>query len=104
MATCKIDKQGRITLPSNWRSEQGIEPGTELLVLEEDGRLLVQTRMQAVRRAQEMMRKLTRPGSGSAVEELFRMRREEVELEEKEERERQERAKVLSGSLDGERT
>ena len=57
------------------------DPGQDLIVLEEDGRLLVQTRMQAVHQAQEIVRKMIPPGSGSAVEELFKLRREEIELE-----------------------
>lgn len=73
MPTCKVDNQGRVTIPSKWRCEQGISAGSEMIVIEEDGRLILQTREQAVRDAQEMVRKLTRPGS--LLKELQRERR-----------------------------
>ena len=91
MNTYKVDKQGRIIVPAKWREEQGVTPGTELVVLEEDGRLIVQTRMQAVREAQEIMRRATRPGGGSAVDMLLRERRREVEMEEREAKQRRSR-------------
>ena len=84
MITCKIDNQGRIVLPSSWRAKQDIKPGTELLIDETvDGGLNIVTYMQAVRRAQEIVRKNTRPGGGSAVDDLLRERRREVALFEK---------------------
>jgi len=82
MPTCKVDNQGRVTLPSKWREQQGVRAGLELVVLEEDGRLIIQTREQAVQEAQEIVRRTTRPGT-SLVDELLRERRREVEEEKK---------------------
>ena len=87
MSTYRIDNQGRLVLPASWREKHGVKPGTELVVLDtKDGRLSVQTVMQAVREAQEIIRRTTRPGQGSAVDELLRERRREVELEQREQK------------------
>jgi len=84
MTTCKVDNQGRIVIPSSWREKQGIKPGTKLVVAEgDDGGLRIETFLQSVRRVQEMVRRTTRPGGGSAVDELLRERRREVALEER---------------------
>jgi hypothetical protein len=58
-----------------------------LLLSEQDGQLILKTRLQAVREAQEMVRKWAKPGV-SMVEELLRERRREVEREDEEARER----------------
>ena len=79
MPTCKVDNQGRILIPSKWRVEQGVGAGSEVVVLEEDGRLILQTREQAVRDAQEMVRRVTRPGS--LLTELQRDRRRQASRE-----------------------
>ena len=80
MSTCRIDNQGRIVVPAKWRMDQGIDAGSELVVLEEDGRLIVQTREQAVREAQEIIRRGAR-GQSSLVDDLLRDRRREVREE-----------------------
>jgi AbrB family looped-hinge helix DNA binding protein len=80
MATCKIDNQGRIVVPATWRESQGATPGQELVVLEEDGRLIIQTRAQAVREAQEIVRRGV-PAGVSLVGELLRERRASVARE-----------------------
>lgn len=43
MFTCKVDKQGRITLPVDWRKTHHIEPGSEVAVVVGEDRLEVQT-------------------------------------------------------------
>ena len=84
MSTCTVDKQGRVVIPSTWRVKQGIKPGTKLYAVEdEDGRLSFETIDQTVRRVQEQVRKLVKPG-GSLVDDLFRERRREVALAERE--------------------
>ena len=82
MPTCTVDSQGRIVIPSSWRHEQGIESGAELVVLEEDGRLILQTRGQAIREAQQIVRSSIRRGR-SLVDDLLRERRAEVVREKK---------------------
>ena len=81
MATCIVDNQGRIVLPAKWRQEQGIAPGTEVMVLEEDGHLTIQTRAQGVRRAQAWVRQMV-PAGVSLVNELITERRAETADEE----------------------
>lgn len=81
MATCKVDNQGRIVLPAKWREAQGVTAGCGLVVLEEEGRLVIQTRIQAVREAQAMVKKAIR-GRVSLVDALLRERRGEVAREE----------------------
>jgi AbrB family looped-hinge helix DNA binding protein len=80
MSTCKVDNQGRITTPASWRAAQGIQPGSELVILEEDGRLIVQTRDQAVRDAQAIVRQFI-PAGISLTEELRKDRQRELEIE-----------------------
>lgn len=81
--TCKIDKQGRIVIPSSWRDRHKISGGEEILLIEEaDGRLSLRTRMQGVRRAQQIIQEAI-PGNDSLVEELYRERRRERALEER---------------------
>jgi AbrB family looped-hinge helix DNA binding protein len=79
MNTCKVDNQGRIVVPSSWRQKQGIKPGEALRVVEEeDGGLRVETLKQSVRRAQEIIRRTTKPSKELASDQLIRERREEV--------------------------
>jgi AbrB family looped-hinge helix DNA binding protein len=82
MPTCTVDNQGRIVIPSSWRRQQGIGSGSELVALEEDGRLILQTREQAIREAQQIVRNSVRRGR-SLVDELLHERRAEVAREKK---------------------
>jgi AbrB family looped-hinge helix DNA binding protein len=82
MPTSKVDSQGRVVIPARWREQQGVAPGSELVILEEEGRLIVQTREQAVQEAQAIVRRATRPGV-SLVDALLRERRAEVTREKK---------------------
>jgi bifunctional DNA-binding transcriptional regulator/antitoxin component of YhaV-PrlF toxin-antitoxin module len=75
--TCKLDKQGRILLPAKWRKQHGIEPKSELLMELRDDCLVLQTREQAVREAQEMVHRLVPPGK-SLVDGLSKQRRREA--------------------------
>lgn len=69
MSSCKVDNQGRIVIPAKWRERQGVRAGTELVLLEEDGLLVIQTREQAVREAQAIVARAV-PGKRSLVKEL----------------------------------
>ena len=69
MSSCKVDNQGRIVIPAKWRERQGVRAGTELVLLEEDGLLIIQTREQAVREAQAIVARAI-PSKRSLVKEL----------------------------------
>ena len=79
----KLDKTGRLVIPSQFRRELGLSPGSEVIVACEEGELRVYTREQALRRVQEYFRRFVPPGV-SLVDELIADRREEArrELEE----------------------
>lgn len=79
-SSCIVDKQGRITLPSSWRSRQGIGPSSELVATEEEDRLIIQTREQRVRKAQRLVARYAVKGV-SQVDELLRERREQVRID-----------------------
>ena len=70
-------------LPAGWRKRHGIGPSAELLVRERrNGALLVETRAQAVERAQALVRRYVRTKPGmSIVDEFLAERREEARLE-----------------------
>src|ERR1700675_2450282 len=87
MPTCTVDNQGRIVIPSSWRRQQGIGSGSELVALEEDGRLILQTREQSIREAQQIVRSSMGRGR-SLVDDLLRERRAERAREKKRERRR----------------
>jgi len=67
-------------IPLQVRKELGIEEGTELVVAVSDGLIQMQTREQAIARAQEFCRRL-KPGRGSVVESFLKERRREARKE-----------------------
>ena len=79
----RLDKTGRLVIPSQFRRELGLSPGSEVMVACEEGELRVYSREQALRRVQEYFRRFVPPGV-SLVDELIADRREEArrELEE----------------------
>jgi AbrB family looped-hinge helix DNA binding protein len=87
MPTCIVDNQGRIVIPSSWRRQQRIGSGSELVALEEDGRLILETREQSIREAQQIVRSSMGRGR-SLVHDLLRERRAEVAREKKRARRR----------------
>ena len=74
--TVKIDISGRLVLPVQFRRALGIEPGDELILALEQRELRIFTRGEAIRRAQELVRRYI-PGDRSLVEELIQERRAE---------------------------
>jgi len=80
LITCKVDNQGRITLPANWRREQKVEAGIEVVVTCDDHGLFVQTKQQALHEAQAIIAKYPKPAE-SAVAQLLAQRRQEAEQE-----------------------
>jgi AbrB family looped-hinge helix DNA binding protein len=82
--TYKVDSQGRITLPSEWRKAHRIQTGSEVAItVSDDAPLLVQTRDQILDEARMIVARHAR-GEHSAVEQLLADRRREARLEEEE--------------------
>jgi len=80
--TCKVDNQGRITLPSGWRRAHEITAGSALTVFVTEEGLEVQTAAQSLADARRLVAKYRRPKS--AVGQLAAERRREAETERKE--------------------
>ena len=77
--TCKVDNQGRVMLPSDWRRRFKVGPATQVFVREDvNGALVVETREQGLRRAQELVARYIPPDSHSLVDELLEERRQEA--------------------------
>ena len=74
--TVKLDKNGRLVLPIQFRRALGFEPGDELILSLDQGELRIFTRGEAVKRAQELVRRYI-PSDRSLVDELIQERRAE---------------------------
>lgn len=79
MEVVTVDANGRILVPAAVRRSLGLAPGSQLLLSVTDGRLLLEKREDAWRRAQGLFDG-NRP-SGSVVEELLAERRADGRLE-----------------------
>jgi AbrB family looped-hinge helix DNA binding protein len=81
--TCKVDSVGRIMIPAGWRKRHGIGAGSEVILMDEGGRLTLETRKQALKRVQRWARTL--PGAGRpVVDEFLAERRAEARREARE--------------------
>ena len=74
--TVKLDRKGRLGLPIQFRRALGFEPGDELILTLDQGELPIFTRGEAVKRAQELVRRYI-PSDRSLVDELIQERRAE---------------------------
>ena len=72
--TCKVDNQGRITLPVEWRKAYRVEPGSEVAVVVAEDRLEVQTGDQSLDEARRIVSRY-RAGKRSVVDALREDRR-----------------------------
>ena len=79
----KLGKGGRVVIPAEYRKRLGIEPGDEIIVSFEDGEIKITTVREAVRRAQEIVRRFV-PEGVSLVDELIQERRREAARESRE--------------------
>ncbi len=70
-----------MVIPAAFRKEMGLKAGDEVLMRLEDGEVTLYTRAQAIRRAQELVRRYV-PKDVSLADELIAERRREVEQEE----------------------
>jgi bifunctional DNA-binding transcriptional regulator/antitoxin component of YhaV-PrlF toxin-antitoxin module len=80
LITCKVDNQGRITLPAEWRRAQKVEAGIEVVVTSDECGLFVQTKQQALHEAQTIIAKYPKPAK-PAVVQLLTARRQEAQRE-----------------------
>lgn len=80
----KLGPGGRFVLPAELRRALGLRVGDDVILeLEPDGSVRLMTRLQAIRRAQELLRPY-RPTDGRLVsDELIAERRQEAEREER---------------------
>jgi len=74
--TVILGTSGRLVLPVKFRRALGVEPGDELILALDKGELRIFTRREAIRRAQELVRRYI-PADRSLVEELIQDRRAE---------------------------
>jgi bifunctional DNA-binding transcriptional regulator/antitoxin component of YhaV-PrlF toxin-antitoxin module len=81
--TCRVDNQGRVTLPAGWRKAQKLEPGSDVVMTVAGPQLLLQTRERSLDEAQAIVARYSR-GKGSAVERLLKERRRQAALEDEE--------------------
>ena len=71
----RLDRHGRIVIPAAFRRALGIHEGDEVTVELEDGSLRISTRAEAMRRAQDLVTRLTAGTGRSLVDELLAERR-----------------------------
>jgi AbrB family looped-hinge helix DNA binding protein len=79
-ATLKVGPDGRILIPAGLRRRAGIEPGKTMTVRIEGDHLVLEDPVVAIRRLQESLASLRRPGE-SIVDELIADRRAEAARE-----------------------
>lgn len=73
----RVGKGGRVVVPSEYRRVLGLEPGEEVIVTLEEDHVRIQRPDQAIRGAQELVRRYV--GSGVRLaEELLADRRDEA--------------------------
>ena len=73
----RMGQSGRLVIPAAVREELGLTPGTELVLRVDDEGLRLQTRAQAVARAQAIVRRHV-PTGRKLVRELLQERRREA--------------------------
>jgi AbrB family looped-hinge helix DNA binding protein len=76
----RMGEQGRVVIPAEIRRELDLEPGDELVVMVEDGDLVLRSRKEALRRLRELFADI--PAEVSLSDEVIANRREEFRLEE----------------------
>lgn len=76
----RINENGRVVIPANFRKALGISAGDEVVLRLEDDELRITTLKQRIARAQRHARKYVKPGV-SMVDEFLAGRREEAKRE-----------------------
>lgn len=76
----KVSEGGRIVLPAEYRRALGVIIGDDVILRLEDGAVRIYTLREAIRHAQELVRKYV-PADRSLADELIAERRAEAERE-----------------------
>ncbi len=76
----RIVDGGRIVIPAEFRKALGVQPGDEVILRLEDGEMRVLSPRQAIRRAQQLVRRFV-PEGRSLSDELIAERRAEASNE-----------------------
>ena len=76
----KLNQNGRVVIPAEFRKALGINPGDELIARVEDNELRITTMKTRIERAQRRARRYRRPGV-SVVDEFIAERREAAKHE-----------------------
>ena len=76
----RIDARGRITIPASIRGQLGLLPGTSVTVAVRNGKIRLLSRLEAARRAQELVRRYV-PAGRRLANELIAQRRGEIDRE-----------------------
>jgi len=72
----KIDRNGRVFIPSHYRKVMGLKTGDEIIASVEDGEIRLATRKQKLLRAQALVRKYVKTRKSLSAELIKERRRE----------------------------
>ena len=76
----KIGVGGRVVVPAKYRKALDLKPGDDVILVLEDGEVRITTVKQAIRRAQQIVRRYV-PEDRDLVSELINERREQAARE-----------------------
>jgi len=76
----RIGKGGRVVIPSRFRRSAGLKEGDEVILTLDEAGLRIRTPGQAIKQAQDLVRKYVRAGE-SLADELLRERKREAKRE-----------------------
>ena len=80
----KVSESGRLSLPAEFRKELGLQEGGNVVVSLEDRTIHIRTLDEAIRRAQEIARRLSEGRPDMTVDDFIAERRREAQREEEE--------------------
>lgn len=80
MPVTKIDKNGRVFIPAEYRKVLGLNPGDRVVVQLDGHEVRILSQLEGIRRAQEIVARYI-PPDRSLVDELFAERRAEAARE-----------------------